>query len=83
MESRIFPGMISIIWYVSVPPSVWRVNDELPEESKNMMFDTEDRWWEQVDLTKLILASNALSDLSEDIRMLPALTVLDVRVGHL
>ena len=64
--------------FVSVPASVWRINLDVPEESKNVAFDTEDRWWEQVDLTKLILASNILTELSEDIRLLPTLTVLDV-----
>ena len=32
----------------------------------------------KVDLTKLLLASNCLTSLSEDISLLPALTVLDV-----
>ena len=56
----------------------------MPEEAKNISLDnTEDRWWEQVDLTKLILASNTLRDLSEDISNLPALTVLDVSIDRL
>ena len=42
------------------------------------MDNADDRWWEQVDLTKLILASNALDHLSEDIHLLPALVALDV-----
>jgi len=42
------------------------------------MDNADDRWWEQVDLTKLILASNALDHLSEDIQLLPALVALDV-----
>lgn len=66
-----------------VPACVWKINLDVPEESKNVAFDTEDRWWEQVDLTKLILASNALQTLSEDIRLLPALTVLDIHDNHL
>ena len=65
----------------AVPACVWRINEDLPEESKQPTFDTEDRWWEQLDLTKLILASNALTNLSEDIQLLPALTVLDVCVN--
>ncbi len=63
----------------SVPSSVWRINIDVPEEARNISLDnTEERWWEQVDLTKLILASNQLTHLSEDIKNLPALTVLDV-----
>ena len=42
--------------------------------------NTEDRWWEQTDLIKLILASNVITSLSEDIINLPALTVLDVGI---
>lgn len=62
-----------------MPDSVWRINIDVPEEAKNVSLDnTEDRWWEQTDLTKLILASNRLVGLSDDIRQLPALTVLDV-----
>ncbi len=40
----------------------------------------EDNWWEQVDLIKLILAGNQLTELSEEIQHLPALNVLDVSV---
>ena len=66
----------------SVPASVWRINVDLPPEAKEVSLDnTDDRWWEQVDLTKLILASNALTEISSDIHMLPALTVLDVSVS--
>ncbi|XP_064624717.1 leucine-rich repeat-containing protein 40-like [Lineus longissimus] len=67
-----------------VPESVWRINTDLPEESKNVnLNNTDDRWWEQVDLTKLILASNQLVSLSEDIKLLPALTVIDVHDNNL
>ena len=44
------------------------------------MDNADDRWWEQVDLTKLILASNALDSLSADIQLLPALVTLDVGI---
>lgn len=43
-----------------------------------MFCGDSDRWWEQTDLTKLYLSSNQLTHLSEDIRLLPALSVLDV-----
>ncbi len=62
-----------------VPDSVWRINLDVPEEGKTVSLDeTGDRWWEQTDLVKLILASNKLQEISEDIRQLPALSVLDV-----
>lgn len=62
-----------------VPQHVWRINLDTPEEAhQNLSFGAADRWWEQTDLTKLILASNKLQCLSEDLKLLPALTVLDV-----
>lgn len=62
-----------------VPQHVWRINLDTPEEAhQNLSFGAADRWWEQTDLTKLILASNKLQCLSEDVKLLPALTVLDV-----
>lgn len=67
-----------------VPSSVWRINIDTPEEGKTISLDNaDDRWWEQVDLTKLILASNAISSLSDDLRLLPALTVLDLHDNRL
>ncbi|ELU16143.1 hypothetical protein CAPTEDRAFT_182426 [Capitella teleta] len=67
-----------------VPQSVWKINIDVPKESSNISLGTTDeRWWEQVDLSKLILASNALTSLSEDIAQLPALTVLDVHDNQL
>ena len=65
----------------AVPDSVWRINLDVPEEGKTVSLDNaDDRWWEQTDLVKLILASNWLTALSEDIVNLPALTVLDVSI---
>ncbi|NXM03399.1 LRC40 protein, partial [Tyrannus savana] len=66
------------------PPHVWRINVDTPEEAQqNLSFGAADRWWEQTDLTKLILASNKLQSLSEDVQLLPALTVLDVHHNQL
>lgn len=68
-----------MILSLTVPDEVWRINIDVPEESKTVSLDnTDDRWWEQTDLTKLILASNWLTELSEDIKELSALSVLDV-----
>ncbi|XP_028667998.2 leucine-rich repeat-containing protein 40 [Erpetoichthys calabaricus] len=67
-----------------VPPTVWRMNIDTPEESRsNASFSSDDRWWDQTDLTKLILASNKLQSLSEDIQLHPALTVLHVHDNEL
>ncbi|KAK3090844.1 hypothetical protein FSP39_015117 [Pinctada imbricata] len=68
----------------TVPDTVWRLNIDVPEEARTVSLDnTEDRWWEQTELTKLILASNLLTELSEDISNFPALTVLDVHDNRL
>ena len=61
---------------------MWRINIDPPSDNDiAMSFGTagEDRWWEQTDLTKLILAGNLLTSLSEDVQNLSALNVLDVR----
>ena len=52
---------------------------DVAEESRSMSLENpDDRWWDQTDLTKLILASNAITDLGDGIQNLAALTVLDV-----
>lgn len=67
-----------------VPQSVWRLNVDPPEDSKQTVsFTSEDRWWDQTDLTKLLLSNNQLTALSEDIRLLPALTTLDLHDNKL
>ncbi|KAG8132531.1 hypothetical protein E2320_010377 [Naja naja] len=63
----------------AVPLHIWRINLDTPEEAhQNLSFTGADRWWEQTDLNKLILSSNKLQCLSDDIKLLPALTVLDI-----
>ncbi|XP_069794539.1 leucine-rich repeat-containing protein 40 isoform X2 [Narcine bancroftii] len=67
-----------------VPQSVWQINVDPPEDCHlNVSFNASDQWWDQTDLNKLILASNKLESLSEDIQLLPALTVLDVHDNQL
>ncbi|XP_045906044.1 leucine-rich repeat-containing protein 40-like [Micropterus dolomieu] len=64
-----------------VPQNVYRLNIDTPEEAQqNVSFGESDRWWEQTDLTKLLLSSNQLTKLSDDIRLLPGLTVLDEKL---
>ena len=60
---------------------MWRINIDPPSDNAIVSFGTagEDRRWEQTDLTKLILAGNLLTSLSEDVQNLSALNVLDVR----
>uniref|UniRef100_A0A3Q1G9X6 Leucine rich repeat containing 40 n=1 Tax=Acanthochromis polyacanthus TaxID=80966 RepID=A0A3Q1G9X6_9TELE len=67
-----------------VPQKVYRLNIDTPEEAQhNVSFGASDRWWEQTDLTKLLLSSNQLTDLSEDIRLLSGLITLDLHDNHL
>ncbi|KAM6167739.1 leucine-rich repeat-containing protein 40 isoform 2-T2 [Erethizon dorsatum] len=67
-----------------VPPCVWRINVDVPEEAnQNLSFSAAERWWEQTDLTKLIISNNKLRLLSDDLRLLPALTVLDIHDNQL
>ena len=65
-----------------VPEKVWRVNLDVPPEARNVSLDSteDDKWWEQIDLNKLILASNKLTEISPEIVQLPALAVLDVSI---
>ncbi|XP_043984906.1 leucine-rich repeat-containing protein 40 isoform X1 [Gambusia affinis] len=67
-----------------VPQNVYRLNiDEPAEAQENVAFGGSDRWWEQTNLTKLLLSSNQLIHLSEDIKLLPALTILDLHDNQL
>ncbi|XP_007480461.1 leucine-rich repeat-containing protein 40 isoform X3 [Monodelphis domestica] len=67
-----------------VPQMVWRINLDLPEEAnQNHSFNSSERWWEQTDLTKLIISNNKLQSLSDDLRLLPALTILDMHDNQL
>nr|XP_024648707.1 leucine-rich repeat-containing protein 40-like [Macaca nemestrina] len=67
-----------------VPQCVWRINVDIPEEAnQNLSFGATERWWEQTDLTKLIISNNKLQSLTDDLRLLPALTVLDVNITGL
>ena len=62
-----------------VPDAVWRLNLDVPEEARDVSLDnTDERWWEQTELTKLILASNLLTEISQEISNFQALSVLDV-----
>ncbi len=64
----------------SVPDAVLRINEDV---GKGQVVDFgashQDRWWDQVPLTTLVLASNQLTSLPLDLpALLPCLTTLDV-----
>ncbi|XP_053433716.1 LOW QUALITY PROTEIN: leucine-rich repeat-containing protein 40-like [Nycticebus coucang] len=67
-----------------VPQCVWRINVDIPEEAnQNFTFGATERWWKQTDLTKLIISNNKLQSLTDDLRLLPALTVPDIHDNQL
>jgi len=75
---------------IAVPEKVWTIGEmtkeELTQSSGGLSLDevdTDDKWWDQVDMTKLILACNKISGISDKIEYLGALTVLDVHDNQL
>ena len=62
----------------TVPDKIWKINLEIPEEERNASLDTDEKWWDQTELNKLILASNQITNISPDIQLLQGLLVLDV-----
>ena len=71
-----------------VPDEVLRMYE--PPQSKSeqaaaasFAVGREERWWDQVDLTKLILASNCIREIPEDLAKFGALQVLDVSINWL
>lgn len=70
-----------------MPDIVWSINsltsDEVKTLSISMDQPDEDQWWEYVELTKMILASNSLKTVSPDIRNYQALNVLDLHDNSL
>ena len=61
-----------------IPPKLWRLNID-PPEGASSSFEAEERWWDQVELTRLDLSSNDIHELSEDIENFNSLVTLDVR----
>ncbi|XP_029943527.1 leucine-rich repeat-containing protein 40 [Salarias fasciatus] len=70
----------------AVPPAVYRLDvDAPPEARRDVSFAAaaEQRWWERAELTKLLLASNRIARLDDDVRLLPALLTLDLHDNRL
>ena len=62
-----------------VPQRVWHVNDPPSKEDTGCTsFESDQRWWDQIELTRLNLSSNEIHEISDDIQNLPALQLLDV-----
>lgn len=73
-----------VICYLAVPSKVYDINQLVLDEKRGDMTvdfgssDSEDKWWELLDLTKLYLSSNKISSIDADIANLTTLTLLDV-----
>lgn len=67
-----------------IPSKVWSLNEDV-EKPKGIFMDKveEDNWWERVDLTKLILASNQISKVSSKIKKLDTLQILDLHDNNI
>jgi len=59
-----------------IPAVVWELCSIT--KSEHVSFDSNEKWWDQVELTKFNFASNDLQHLPEDIRIFKCLKVLDV-----
>uniref|UniRef100_A0A1X7TR58 MCM OB domain-containing protein n=2 Tax=Amphimedon queenslandica TaxID=400682 RepID=A0A1X7TR58_AMPQE len=46
-----------------IPPKLWRLNIDPPDGS-TASFDVDERWWDQVELTRLDLSSNEIKEMS-------------------
>ncbi|KAJ3300613.1 Leucine-rich repeat-containing protein 40 [Borealophlyctis nickersoniae] len=71
----------------SIPEAVFSKSAP-PPKSVDLSFDrrSDDQWWEVVDLSRLVIADNAIEDLDPRIGELDGLTVLDAhnnRLRHL
>jgi len=71
-----------------VPDKVWNISEFDKEEQKTLSNVTMDsasneNWWDQVDMTKLILACNKISVISPKISNLCSLAVLDLHDNQL
>ena len=62
---------------VTIPPEVWTMHDTAAGSKKkvDLSFGSEDRWWDATDLTKLLLASNQLTSIPDNIATFLALEV--------
>ena len=60
-----------------IPAGVWRINLDVGRGQEIDLSGVGDSWWEQVELSKLFLPSNALTEIPAEIANLPSLVTLD------
>ena len=61
----------------SIPGSVLRINLDVGKGQEIDLSGAGDSWWEQVELSKLFVPTNALTEIPAEIANLPALVTLD------
>jgi hypothetical protein len=61
-----------------IPDKALRINIDKFEDENNEDDETGFKWWQQIDLQKIFLASNKLKDIPKDIQYLDTLVSLDV-----
>ncbi|EGD73872.1 leucine rich repeat containing protein 40 [Salpingoeca rosetta] len=66
----------------AIPQAVFHLH-EIPPEQTSLSFDSEDKWWESTDLQRLIVASNEIREIPDDVELLGALTLLDAHNNQL
>ncbi|ORZ37925.1 hypothetical protein BCR44DRAFT_1412802 [Catenaria anguillulae PL171] len=67
-----------------IPPAIWSMYEPPTSATASLDTSANDRWWDAVELTKLLLADNQLTSLDPKLaEVFPALQVLDVHNNHL
>jgi len=60
-----------------VPSAIWNLIDK-EKQADYSLENTDFKWWDAIELSKLILASNKIKSVPKDIKCLSSLTTLDV-----
>ncbi len=67
---------------IEIPAQVWRINaQDAVAANKSASIDNDEndfKWWDQIDLNKLIAASNKIKIIPKDVQHLSTLVTLDV-----
>jgi hypothetical protein len=73
-------GSLNISNYnlTQIPLSVLRINIDKFEGEENNDDENGFKWWEQIELNKLIIGSNKIKEISKEIEFLDTLITLDV-----
>jgi Leucine-rich repeat (LRR) protein len=63
---------------------IWSMNvDKADKSNDTSLVDDDCKWWDHVNLTKLILASNKITNIPKEAALLDSLVTLDVNTPNL